>query len=52
MLKIFAFKKKLHIYFKIGKFRKDFIFAKLRIWEVSWKQNPREMAKSLCRLLI
>ena len=37
---------------KFGNIREDFIFAKLRICEVSWKQDPREMAKLLCHLLI
>ena len=37
---------------KFGNFREGFIFAKLRKCEVSRKQNPRELAKSLCRLLI
>ena len=39
-----------HEYCKFENFREGFIFAKLH--EVSWKQNLREMAKSLCRLLI
>ena len=39
-------------YCKFGIFREDFIFAKLRICEVSWKWNPREMAKSLWSLLV
>ena len=40
------------LYCKFGNFHEDFIFAKLRICEISWKENPGEMAKSLCRLLI
>ena len=34
-------------YCKSGNFREGFIFAKLRICEVSWKLNPREIAKPL-----
>ena len=42
------------MYSKFGRFREGFIFSKLRICicKVSWKQNPHEMAKSLCQLLI
>ena len=43
---------KLSNYCKFGKFCEGFIFAKLRISEVSWKSNPPEMAKLLCHLLI
>ena len=39
-------------YCTFGNFREGFIFTKLRIrCEVSRKQNPRKMAKSLCRFL-
>ena len=36
----------------MGNFRECFIFAKLRIGEVSRKLNPCERVKSLCRLAI
>ena len=38
-------------YCKFGNFRKGYIFAKLRICEVSSKYNPRGMAKLLCLLM-
>ena len=36
----------------VRKFSRGFIFAKRRICEVSLKENPREMAKTFCRLLL
>ena len=39
-------------YGKFENFREGFIFAKLRGRRVSRKENPREMAKSLCPLLM
>ena len=42
----------LYKYCKLGNFCEGFIFVKLRICEVSRKLSPREMAESLCLLLI
>ena len=39
-------------YCKFGNFREDFIFAKFAYAKLRENKNPREMAKSLFRLLI